>query len=108
MLFADMPNEQKTFYIHVPVKYKMILPIDIAEKIMYLQYEGTPSSRQSNYVLDMRGPILKCGLLTISSENMCIYAYSKDGECFSSSENDIQDNEDSEDSEESRSSDDAL
>lgn len=65
------PRQQKTFIIHVPKKY--LLPGANAKMTsIYVEKSGL-GSRQIKYLSDLRGPLLECDLLAISSSNICMY-----------------------------------
>ncbi len=65
------PRQQKTFMIHVPKKY--LLPGANAKMTsIYVEKSGL-GSRQIKYLSDLRGPLLECDLLAISSSNICMY-----------------------------------
>ncbi len=77
------PKQQKTFIVYLPPKYTMYL----SEKYLLNRFNVTPtnlppSPRQIQFMSDMKGPLLECDLLTISSQMVCMYRNSGDTECY--------------------------
>jgi len=67
------PRFQKTFVIYIPPKYKMV------HDDAYKRLQITPinasliSSRQLDYLIEVKGPLIDCDLLSISSTILCLY-----------------------------------
>ena len=74
------PIQQKTFFIHIPSKYLMEVDESHSVKKIHLKEIENNSSRQFNYISDIRGPLLDCDLVSISSSNIC--AYKNSGKAF--------------------------
>lgn len=68
------PIQQKTFFIHIPEKYLMLLDSETI-KIVTIKdsSEDGPKSRQFNYIANVKGPLLECDLVAISGINICAY-----------------------------------
>nr|QBK86583.1 MAG: uncharacterized protein LCMAC102_03780 [Marseillevirus LCMAC102] len=82
-LECKTPKQQKTFLVYLPPKYTMCLN----EKSLLNRFNITPtnlppSPRQIQFMLDMKGPLLECDLLIISSQMVCMYRNSGDTECY--------------------------
>jgi len=69
------PHQQKTFIVHVPEKYSLTPgPADTdLKKIDVTKEESELDGRQIKYLSDLKGPLLECDLLAISSSNICMY-----------------------------------
>ena len=63
--------------------------------------EAPPSSRQIEFMSDMKGPLLECDLVAISSERVCMYRNNNSAECFNIDDGDgeTDDEDDLEDAE---------
>ena len=66
------PRLQKTFVISVPQKYKMTCNTE-THKRFQINPSREPSVRQIDYLTEIKGPLLECDLLAISSTDICIY-----------------------------------
>ena len=70
---AKTPKFQKTFTIHVPTKYKLG-----CDDETHKRFQITPIppsliiSRQSDYLSEVKGPLVECDLLAISSTMICL------------------------------------
>jgi hypothetical protein len=68
---ARTPKLQKTFIIRVPPKYRMESDED------YKRFQITPtsllSSRQLDYLMEIKGPFMECDVVSISSSMVCLY-----------------------------------
>ena len=80
------PRFQKTFIINLPKKYGMKCPSDLGEEIYKRLFisktDETPTSRQIEFISDIKGPLLECDVLAISSDMLCSYIKSQPAECF--------------------------
>lgn len=67
------PKIQKTFFISVPEKYKMPCNDDTEryKTVIISRLTSTVESRQIEYISEVKGPLLDCDLLSISSSLMC-------------------------------------
>lgn len=69
------PVQQKTFFIHIPSKY--IMEADESVKRIHIERTGEADTgvrtRQFKYISDIKGPLLDCDLISISSSNICVY-----------------------------------
>lgn len=80
-LECTTPSSMKTFFVHIPQVYRMdysshgSIPIKFVSKTSH-----SPSAkRQSDYILQIRGPLMDGDLLLVSSESLC---YSKANNTF--------------------------
>ena len=66
------PKIQKTFIIALPRKYKLL-----CSESSYKRIEIYPSderdSRQIDYLTELKGPLIDCDLVSISSFMVCLY-----------------------------------
>lgn len=71
---ARTPKIQKTFIISIPSKYKMLVTSDTEhyKTVTISKISGELESRQLDYISEVKGPLLDCDLLSISSEMMCL------------------------------------
>jgi len=71
---ARTPKLQKTFVIHVPRKYKLGCDEDTHKRFQITPIPASLiSSRQLDYLIDAKGPLIDCDLLSISSSVLCLY-----------------------------------
>ena len=80
------PRQQKTFVVYLPEKYQMTVPTNVEsndlKRLDVSSIEAPPSSRQIEFISDMKGPLLECDLVAISSESVCMYRNNNSAECF--------------------------
>ena len=71
---ARTPKIQKTFVISIPSKYKMKITADSEhyKSVIITKLSGGIESRQLEYITEVKGPLLDCDLLSISSSAMCL------------------------------------
>ena len=73
------PHQQKTFLVYLPEKYVMIIPSKFSDfrqslKRLNISFANIlPSSRQIEFMSNMKGVLLECDLVAISSESVCMY-----------------------------------
>lgn len=93
------PKVQKTFIVSVPNKYKMPSDTDFFRKITISP--DTPDTRQVDYVLEIKGPLLTCDLISISSSSICLSKNNGDvfGYILGLKDESSEDDEDDEDEE---------
>jgi hypothetical protein len=80
-LEVKTPTYQKTFVIYVPEKYKMVVTTDVYRRLCV----GKATSIQPHalsYLVDMKGPLLECDLLSISSTTICVYRHNGTTQCY--------------------------
>lgn len=66
------PKQQKTFLVRVPEKY--ILNWKGETKVVYIKKDSEDlQGRQLQYLSSIRGPLLECDLIAISSTSLCWY-----------------------------------
>ena len=104
------PKYQKTFIIYIPERYTLTLPPSSSLKRLNITTsESPPTPYQIRFMSDMKGTLLECDLLSISSEMLCIYLNSGDAECFYITETGCSESEDeTEDDEECKDEVDTL
>ena len=102
------PKYQKTFVVYLPPKYVLVVPSTSSLKRLNITLEEShPSSRQIRYMSDMKGPLLECDLLAISSEMICMYLNVGGIECFYIDNGD-EDEDEGEDEEEDEDEEDEI
>lgn len=71
---ARTPKIQKTFVISIPSKYKMKTNsnTDHYKSVVVTKLPGSVENRQLDYITEVKGPLLDCDLLSISSSAMCL------------------------------------
>lgn len=88
------PKYQKTFVVYLPKKYEMKLPTNSPLKRLNIAGgNDPPSARQSKYMTDMKGHLLECDLLSISSDVLCAFHDVGKAECFHMEENTSEEDE---------------
>jgi hypothetical protein len=91
------PKFQKTFIIYIPERYLMTLPSNsIIKKLNISVSKSDVSSQQISFMVDAKGPLLECDLLTISSETMCLYLNTGESNCFYITDSENSDSENKE------------
>ena len=91
-LEARTPKMQKTFVIRVPPKYKMEGNDENYKRfqVTHIPASGVPpTTRQLDYLMDIKGPLIDCDLLSISSTGMCLYKNNNDVDYYKIGEYDI-------------------
>lgn len=94
------PRQQKTFVVYLPEKYTMIYPKSEYASLKRLDVASTnapPSSRQIEFMSNMKGPLLECDLVAISSETLCMYKNNNSAECFDIVDTESSDGDENED-----------
>ena len=77
------PKQQKTFIIYLPDKYKMKLGSSTSlKRFNIIPSDDLPSSRQIKYMSDIKGPLIECDLLSVSSSLLCMYKNSGETICY--------------------------
>lgn len=77
------PKYQKTFIVYLPEKYEMISTDKSSlERLSITSTDSPPSIRQSKYMTDIKGPLLECDILSISSDMLCAFHNVGKAECF--------------------------
>lgn len=93
------PRIQKTFIIVLPEKYKLTYEGNSHKKID-IYHSDEKDSRQLEYLTDLKGPLLDCDLVSISSFLICVYKNNGDFATFKFGKEEIREiDEESEDSE---------
>lgn len=67
------PKYQKTFVVHLPEKYKIMLNGNEDIQKTTITEGESPSTQQISFMTDMKGSITECGIVSISSEVLCAY-----------------------------------
>ena len=68
------PLQQKTFFIHIPEKYSMLLDSKtVKTTFIRAASEDGSKDRQFTYIANVKGPLLECDLVAISGVNICAY-----------------------------------
>ena len=96
------PRLQKTFIVYLPDKYTMTMT-EGTEDLKRLDISSSvslPSSRQIKFITDMKGHLLECDLVAVSSENVCVYRNSGKALCFDMTEEGEKENVEEEELEE--------
>ena len=104
IIFAECrtPKYQKTFIVYIPDRYSMEIPHSSSlKRLNIIPSDSPPTPHQIKFMSDIKGPLLECDLLSVSSEILCLYLNSGNGECFY-----IKDENESESEDESEDSDD--
>lgn len=71
---ARTPKFQKTFIVHIPPKYQMKCDDDTHKRFQITPVSADiVSSRQQDYLMEIKGPLIDCDLLSISSTVLCLY-----------------------------------
>lgn len=74
---------QKTFIISIPDRYNLSTPKDKSlQRLKIASTEEVPSPRQIQYLSDMKGALLDCDILSISSEMLCHYLSNGGAKCY--------------------------
>lgn len=83
-LEARTPKVQKTFIISIPPKYKMSTTTDTEhyKTVTIAKLPGGIESRQMDYIAEVKGPLLECDLLSISSTMLCLCKNNNDVEVY--------------------------
>jgi hypothetical protein len=83
-LEARTPKIQKTFIISIPPKYKMVTTSDTEhyKTVVITKLPGGIESRQMDYIAEVKGPLLDCDLLSISSTMLCLCKNNNDVEVY--------------------------
>jgi len=109
------PQQQKTFMVHLPDKYTLVLGSTESDikKVPIRKDDSGLESRQIKYLSDLKGPLLDCDLVAISSSTLCMYKNSGQTELYdlsggTESESDVSDGEDSEDEASEEESEDVI
>lgn len=78
------PKTQKTFFISIPSKYKMPVNEEAERyKIMTItKSSDAAENRQLEYLTEIKGPLLTCDIISISSTFLCLYKHNKDAVIF--------------------------
>lgn len=68
------PKVQKTFIISIPSKYKMVINSETEryKTVIITKINGGIETRQMEYITEIRGPLLDCDILSISSTLLCL------------------------------------
>lgn len=68
------PKVQKTFIISIPSKYKMVVNSETEryKTVIITKIQGGIETRQIEYITEVKGPLLDCDILSISSTMMCL------------------------------------
>nr|QBK86155.1 MAG: uncharacterized protein LCMAC101_07500 [Marseillevirus LCMAC101] len=86
------PKYQKTFIVYVPPAYSMKCGTNISTKQVDITLsKNNPTDRQINFMSDMKGPLLECDLLSVSSSTLCMYKNSGKMQCYSIKEDEESD-----------------
>lgn len=80
-LEVKSPSYQKTFVVLIPEKYKMVADDD-THKRLRIGKIIEPPSRTISYLIDMKGPLLECDVLMISSTSLCVYRHNGSSLCY--------------------------
>lgn len=78
------PKHQKTFIVYIPPKYNMIWSEGKVEKRFDIveEFEEEPNTQQLQYISDMKGPLLECDVLVVSSESLIMQEKNKIPQLF--------------------------
>ena len=77
------PKYQKTFIVFIPPSYSMKCGSNMSIKqVDIIPSKENPTDRQINFMSDMKGPLLECDLLSISSISLCMYKNSGKMQCY--------------------------
>jgi hypothetical protein len=68
------PKIQKTFIISIPSRYKMVATTESVhyKTVVITKIPGGVESRQLDYIAEVKGPLLECDLLSVSSTALCL------------------------------------
>jgi len=71
--FAEIrtPRVQKTFIVYIPDRYSM--NVDDRHRRLQLSSKQEPTGEQSTYMMNVKGPLLDCDLIAVSSWGVCMY-----------------------------------
>ena len=75
------PKLQRTFIIHVPEKYLLVRG-DATHKVVEISHVAPSPSRQLDYLMEIKGPLLECDLVAFSSARVCLYRNNGTSDCF--------------------------
>ena len=75
------PKLQRTFIIHVPEKY-LLVKGEATHKVLEISRIPPTPSRQLDYLMEIKGPLLECDLVAISSTRVCLYRNNGTSETF--------------------------
>jgi len=67
------PRYQKTFAVHVPSKYMLLIDDNSPVKRSMITLVDSPSAKQTEFMTELKGALLECDLLGISSTSVCLY-----------------------------------
>lgn len=67
------PRYQKTFAVHVPAKYMLLIDDNSSVKRSMITRVDAPSTKQTEFITELKGALLECDLLGISSTSVCLY-----------------------------------
>ena len=86
------PKIQKTFIIALPKKYKLETSSSYKSIDIYQDEEQSSrqSSRQLEYLTEIKGPLLECDLVSVSSFLLCSYKNNGDFTTFKFGKNDVE------------------
>lgn len=82
-LVCRSPTFQKTFVIYIPEKFHLKIPEESSFKKFNIEPSvELPSTRQVEYLSDIKGPLLECDICSISNEAICTYRNDNSIKCY--------------------------
>lgn len=73
LLELRTPKLQKTFIVNVPEKYKLTYDTDLYKRVSIVPTISPPIQKQLDYINELRGSIMNCDLISLTSKFVCIY-----------------------------------
>lgn len=67
------PKLQRSFMIHVPLKYKMVYDATTYKSLVLTPTNVSPAQKQIDQLMDIKGNILSCDIVSITSKTVCVY-----------------------------------
>lgn len=93
---ARTPKFQKTFIISVPLKYKMVCDDTHRRLQISPLSDSLVTSNQYMYISELKGPLIDCDLIAISSSTVCVYKNNGNAEYYKMGEQEDEGEEDGE------------
>lgn len=75
------PKLQRTFIINVPEKYRLVKTDDKYKCLTISRLPVSPT-RQLDYLMEIKGPLLECDLVAVSSTRLALYRNNGSSDCF--------------------------
>jgi hypothetical protein len=67
------PKLQRSFMIHVPPKYRMVLDSAAYKSLILTPTNVSPAQKQVDQLIEIKGNILSCDIVSITSKTVCVY-----------------------------------